>query len=160
MAWPKFEFSRIEFGLPVLFSTMLETVNSTKSTKSESVCSHLVMFHGCPQARVVARSFKVEKSFTNTLTQHYFERLVTSMFGYFHSTNKFEFHTFQNVQDWTWKLTHQKECRLVFRSTDYDARIFDFRESCAIEQSNIEVSNVSAEWVILNTNFEEICSDL
>ena len=52
-------------------------------------------------------------------------------------------------------LTPRKECRLVFRSTDYDARMLDFRMKCALEQSNIEVSNVSAEWVILNTDFEK-----
>ena len=65
----------------------------------------------------------------------------------------------------------KQQCRLIFRSTDYDATLMDFRtrllrvkfkfgdslsvslerKACAIEQSYIEVSNVSSEWVILNT---------
>ena len=46
-------------------------------------------------------------------------------------------------------------CKLTFRSSDFDASVLDFDRQYALDSSNIEGSNVSAEWVLLNMEYEK-----
>ena len=49
----------------------------------------------------------------------------------------------------------KQECTLIFRSSDFDASVLDFDIEFAHTGSNIEGSNVSAEWVLLTRTEEQ-----
>ena len=49
----------------------------------------------------------------------------------------------------------KQDCTLIFRSSDFDASVLDFDMIFAINNSNIEGSNVSAEWVLLSRTQEQ-----
>ena len=44
-------------------------------------------------------------------------------------------------------------CQLTFRSSDFDASVMDFDLEFAVQNSNIEGSNVSTEWVLLQMEY-------